>query len=135
MLPPVKIPTPFQDMRVTGDHVEVSPLEITFMVDENCDNYFAILEWLTLIGFPDSWDQYSTIYATAGQYTSGSLSIMNNLKVPTREIFFEKLFPIDLTNMEFASPSSDVKYVTATAKFMYQTFTVNTVNTPTQLIM
>ena len=47
-------PTPLKDIPIPGDTVEFNDLEITFLVDENLENYREIHGWMYGIGFPNS---------------------------------------------------------------------------------
>ena len=50
---------PFRDIPVPGDKFVFDTLEITFMVDENLENYREMHGWLTGIGFPRDREQYT----------------------------------------------------------------------------
>ena len=45
-------PTPLKDIPIPGDKLSYDNLEITFLIDENLENYREIHGWLTGIGFP-----------------------------------------------------------------------------------
>ena len=48
------IPTPFKDIPIQGTSLTYGNLDITFIVDEELDNYREIHGWLTGIGFPQT---------------------------------------------------------------------------------
>ena len=56
--------TPLKDIPVPGDKLTYGDLEISFMVDENLDNYREIHGWLTGIGFPRERQQYTNLLET-----------------------------------------------------------------------
>ena len=52
-------PTPYKDIPVMGDKLTYENLTISFLVDENLENYISLHEWMTGIGFPKSRTQFS----------------------------------------------------------------------------
>ena len=54
-------PTPLADIPLPGDTIIFSDLEITFLVDENLENYREIHGWLTGVGFPKNYEQFQTL--------------------------------------------------------------------------
>ena len=44
--------TPLKDIPILGDKLTYEDLTITFIVDENLENYIEMHTWLTGIGFP-----------------------------------------------------------------------------------
>ena len=42
-----------------GDTFTYDNLSISFIVDENLENYIELHEWLTAIGFPKNRNQFS----------------------------------------------------------------------------
>jgi len=52
-------PTPMADMFVTGDKLTFETLNITFLVDEELQNYREIWDWLVGIGAPKHHPQWS----------------------------------------------------------------------------
>ena len=51
--------TPLTDIPVPGTKLSYQDLEITFMVDENLENYREIHGWLTGLGFPRARTQFT----------------------------------------------------------------------------
>ena len=51
--------TPLTDIPVPGTKLTYQDLEITFMVDENLENYREIHGWLTGLGFPRARTQFT----------------------------------------------------------------------------
>ena len=52
-------PTPYKQIPVMGDTLTYDNLSISFIVDENLENYIELHEWLTAIGFPKNREQFS----------------------------------------------------------------------------
>ena len=59
-------PTPLADIPLPGDTVEFNDLEITFLVDENLENYREIHGWLTGIAFPEDHKEFANLGAYDG---------------------------------------------------------------------
>ena len=54
-------PTPLKDVPIPGDKLEYDNLNITFLVDENLENYREIHGWLTGLGFPKDNEQFRNL--------------------------------------------------------------------------
>ena len=52
------IPTPYKSMPILGDQLTFDNLSISFIVDEELQNYRTIHDWLIGIGFPKSKQQF-----------------------------------------------------------------------------
>jgi len=52
-------PTPMADMFVTGDKLTFDTLNVTFLVDEELQNYREIWEWIVGMGAPRQHEQFS----------------------------------------------------------------------------
>ena len=48
-----------RDIPVPGDKLQYDDLRITFMVDEDMENYLQLYQWMTSLGYPESINQYS----------------------------------------------------------------------------
>lgn len=136
----VDIQTPFVKLPVPGDHMDFSPLTISFRVDEDMENYNELYTWITSLGFPDNFGQYNSIAnrtsrfggtqdgATGnGIYSDASLIILNSARAPVKEFNFKNLFPITLSDLSFDTRNTDVDYIDASVTFAYQSFTLNSI--------
>ena len=54
-------PTPLKDVPIPGDKLDYDNLNITFLVDENLENYREIHGWLTGLGFPKDYVQFRDV--------------------------------------------------------------------------
>ena len=55
------LPTPLKDVPIPGDKLDYDTLNISFLVDENLENYREIHGWLTGLGFPKDYSQYRAL--------------------------------------------------------------------------
>ena len=53
--------TPLKDIPVPGEKLTFGDLEMSFMIDENLENYREIHGWLTGIGFPKDRSQFTEL--------------------------------------------------------------------------
>ena len=135
-------PTPMTDMFLTGDKLTFETLNITFIVDEELQNYRELWEWLVGIGSPvqhSQWEEalsrgdghiakFSTpdddprtevTFEEAQLYSDSTLIVYNSKNMPKIEVMFKNLFPTSLSSLEYSQDLTDVEYFKATAAFRY----------------
>tara|TARA_Y100001938_G_scaffold148753_1_gene233386 strand:+ start:47 stop:607 length:561 start_codon:yes stop_codon:yes gene_type:complete len=135
-------PTPMTDIGITGDKLTFENLTITFLVDEELQNYRQLWDWLVGIGFPKSHSQYSTVLGAGtrsatpmptekgttlsegGLYDEASLIIYNSKNIAKLQVNFKDIFPTNLSGLNYAQDSTDVDYfrADATFRFLYYEF-------------
>ena len=138
--------TPLKKIPVPGDTLTYEPLQMTFLVDENLENFQEIHGWLVGLGFPRDNKEFrnllssgndrfptrntsnvsteagKTKYAAAdagptlSDATLTVLSSKNNAQV---EIRFRDVYPTGLTGLQYNQQAADVDYLTATVSFSY----------------
>lgn len=134
--------TPFSRLRIPGDHINFSDLNVTFKVAEGMYNWYEIFSWIQAMGFPERQKQF-------GDLRQGNLKDLND-KVQTRDtnrdvgelygqatlmintshnnpylsINFVDIHPTSLSSVELNTTANDVEYLTATVTFAYDYFTV-----------
>jgi len=133
-------PTPFLDRPVIGDKMQFGDFVIRFLISEDMSNYLELYSWITALGFPKEYTQFSQfikgrqnrfpfVLNQAGQsealaYSDGTLTILDSTNNPKTNIIFKDLFPISLEALDFEIASSTVEYFTAIAAFKYKLFEV-----------
>jgi len=133
--------TYLKDIPVPGDKLQYGDLNITFMVDEDMENYLQIYQWITSLGFPESISQFSELKDTdrllpekpvAGDHfnerSDATLMILNSDYNPSVKIKFKDVFPVALSAVPFNVTAEAQQYYTATASFRYTIFDVIDVN-------
>ena len=123
---------------VPGDKMTYGDLGITFMVDEDMENYLQIYQWITSLGFPESIGQYSELLANKtvitdpadpqNERSDGNIQIPNSHLLPSVLIKFKDLFPVSLSGVPFNATAEDQQYFTAEATFKYTIYDVIDVN-------
>tara|TARA_B100000965_G_scaffold44702_1_gene32754 strand:+ start:1836 stop:2396 length:561 start_codon:yes stop_codon:yes gene_type:complete len=116
---------------VPGEKLTYGDLDIRFLVDENMENYAAVHNWLTGLGFPETPQQFVNkttdsdgIRDLEEQFCDGSLRILNSNYRDVAIVKFQDLFPVSLTSLTFDATESDIQYFTAQAVFRYTIYTL-----------
>jgi hypothetical protein len=125
-------PSYLKDIDVPGEKLTYGDLTIRFLVDENMENYMAIHNWLTGLGFSETTGDFVSLTTDEQgiknqlleQFSDGSLSIMSsNYRVNT-VVKFKDLFPTSLSSLDFDAAATDVQYFTAEATFKYTIYNI-----------
>ena len=131
--------TPFIDYTVAGDKITYSPLEISFLINENLSPWKEVHDWMRGLGFPTEFEEYvnlsalqaATMYSglmslgsESPQYSDGRLSIYTNKNNPVATISFKDLYPVEISSINFATKMTAEDIISGTAKFafMYYNF-------------
>ena len=135
-------PTPMADMFVTGDKLTFETLNITFVVDEELQNYRELWDWLVGIGAPKQHSQWTSVlskgdgavrtfgtpdtdtrtkttYDESNLYSDSTLIVYNSKNQPKVNVHFKNMFPTNLSALEYSQELTDVEYFKATASFRY----------------
>jgi hypothetical protein len=124
-------PSYLKDLDVPGEKISYGDFTLSFLVDENLENYMSIHNWITGLGFPETTQQFKNLTTNDDsirdlkeQYSDGSLSILNSNYRTTANVKFKDLFPVSLTSLEFDATVSDIQYFTAEAVFKYTVYNI-----------
>jgi hypothetical protein len=129
----VQQPSYLKDIDVPGDKLTYGDLSIRFLVDENMENYMAVHNWLTGLGFPETAEQYRNLISNNDgteledpkkAFSDGSLYILNSNFRNTAVVKFKDLFPVTLTSLEFDATPNDIQYFTAEVSFKYTVYNI-----------
>ena len=133
--------TYLKDIPVPGDKLQYGDLNITFMVDEDMENYLQLYQWITSLGFPESLSQFKELKDSdrllpeepvSGDFfnerSDATLMILNSDYNPSVKIKFKDVFPVSLSAVPFDATQEQQQYYTASAIFRYTIFDVIDVN-------
>ena len=67
-------PTPFLNTPVEGDTLSFEAVNMSFILDEDMQNYIEMYNWLTALGFQENMDNFQH-YKMLVQYQSQKVSI------------------------------------------------------------
>ena len=142
--------TPLKDLTLLGDKLSYDDLTISFIVDENLENYIEMHTWLTSIGFPKDRKQFSDFRSTTSNTKTSTrgeskdigevgattpeismtsdavLTILTNKNNPVVECRFADVFPTSLSGLTYSQNQTDVEYLTATVNFKYKIYEIHT---------
>ena len=141
--------TPLKDIAGVGDKVTYQTLDISFIVDENLNNYKELHDWIIGLGFPKDYTQFQTMQATGadrfsgstrstaatgtntpqplnegGIYSDATLTVLNSKNIAKTEIRFQNVFPISLGSLSYDVKASDVDYLQVQASFNYMYYDI-----------
>jgi len=145
----LSMPTPLKDISMPGEKITYQPLEVSFLVDENLNNYKEIHDWITGIGFPEDHKQFSDLLATSsdrfsgstastaavgsgtpaplsegGIYSDATLTVLNSKNIAKTEIRFQNVYPVSLGGLSYDIKASDVSYLQVSASFNYMYYDI-----------
>ena len=122
---PVETQTPLRAMYNVPDRLRFADFDLTFVIDENMENYIEVFDWLQGIGTPDNFDQYKNLKnSSEGLVSDITIILLNSHKNPNILFKFINCFPIGLTPVSFDMTQQDVQYAEATVTMRYDAFTL-----------
>ncbi len=122
---PIIQPTRFNPIFQTPDTVNFSNLDLTFIIDEDLNNYTEIFNWMISSAFPENHDQFNKIKnSPEGLFSDISVIIMNSKKNSNIEVSYKNCFPISLSDIQLNTTDNDVVYPEAIASFQYDSFSI-----------
>ena len=143
------MPTGLKDIPIPGEKVSYSDLAISFLVDENLNNYKEIHDWIIGLGFPQNHTQFADLQATGsdrypgsttgaivpetniavplsegGTYSDATLTVLNSKNIAVTEIRFHNIFPTSLGALSYDVQASDVNYLSTSVDFSYMYYEI-----------
>jgi len=141
-------PTPFRDIPLPGEKLSYDRLSMSFLVDENLENYREIHGWLRGLGFPGGYSEFKTLldagedrfptsknsvlgdagrskFAAPNQggiFSDATLSILTSKNNAVVDVRFSDVFPISLSGLQYTQQAGDTDYLTATVTFDYKLY-------------
>ena len=148
------VATPLLNYAIPGDKITFSSLDISFLVDENLDNYKELHDWIKGLGFPQSHDQFKNLQATGsdrfpgstagasvpgvdtpqplaegGTYSDATLIVLNSKNIAKTEIRFQNVYPTSIGSLSYDIKASDVDYLQCQASFSYMYYDMVQIST------
>ena len=151
------VETPLKNIPMPGDKLTYGELNVSFLVDENLNNYKELHDWLTGLGFPQSHSQFSSLLATGhdrfpsskvgtasvssdvgrttapldegASYSDATLTVLNSKNIAKTEIRFHNVYPTQLGGLSYDIKASDVDYLSANATFAYMFYEIVQIST------
>jgi len=140
--------TPLKDVPIPGEKLTYEDLSMTFIVDENLQNYQEIHGWLVGLGFPEDHAQHknilnagtdrfptskSTINTEPGKvkygapsqgslFSDATLTILSAKNNPVVEVRFKDVFPVSLGGLQYTQQATDISYLSVDVVFKYSIY-------------
>ena len=146
--------TSLKDISIPGDTVVYSSLDMTFLVDENLNNYKEIHDWILGLGFPSNHTQFQDLQTAGsdrfpgstrstavtgtstpqplnegGIYSDATLTVLNSKNIAKTEIRFENVYPTNLGSLNYDVRLTDVDYLSASISFNYMNYDIVQIST------
>ena len=145
----VQQPTRLKAIALPGSTLSFANLDLSFLVDENLNNYKELHDWLIGLGTPESDSQFAGLLTTGsdrfpgstassaatgsntaqplnegGIYSDATLTVLNNKNVAKTEIRFKNVYPTSLGSLSYDIKASDVDYLQVGASFSYMGYEI-----------
>ena len=124
-------PSYLKNIDVPGDKLEYGDFSLRFLVDEQLENYMAIHNWLTGLGFPQTTQEFKNLTTDTENirdpneaFSDGALHILNSNYRDVAIVKFDGLFPTTLSSLEFEATDGDLNYFTAEVNFKYTVYNI-----------
>ena len=145
----VQQPTRLKPIALPGSTLSFGNLDLSFLVDENLNNYKELHDWLIGLGTPESDSQFSGLLATGSDrfagstassaatgsgtstplnegaiYSDATLTVLNSKNIPKTEIRFRNVYPVSLSGLSYDIKANDVSYIQSSASFSYMGYEI-----------
>ena len=145
---------PLYDIPLPGDKITYASLDLSFVVDENLNNYKEIHDWIVGLGFPSNHTQFQDLQTSGsdrfpgstrstaatgtnvpqplnegGIYSDATLTVLNSKNIAKTEIRFENLYPTSLGSLNYDVRATDVDYINASVSFNYMNYDIVQIST------
>ena len=140
--------TSLKNIPIPGDKLSYEPLQMTFLVDENLENFQEIHGWLVGLGFPRDHNEFQNLLTagtdrfpsqstskstepgkvkfaaadTGGTFSDATLSVLSSKNNATLEVRFRDLYPVSLSGLDYNQQETDIQYLTANVTFAYKIY-------------
>ena len=145
---------PLYDIPLPGDKITYASLDLSFVVDENLNNYKEIHDWILGLGFPSNHTQFQDLQTAGsdrfpgstrstaptgknvpaplkegGIYSDATLTVLYSKNIAKTEIRFQNVYPTSLGCLSYDIKLSDVDYLQASVSFAYMYYEIVQIST------
>ena len=119
-------PSPFLNLPLEGDTLTFEALSLSFIVDEDLQNYISVYNWLTALGFPRDYAQFEILQEpeaaskTLSKYSDLSIVVHTNKSNPNYKIKFTDVFPTSLSSIQFDATPTGMDPIVVDATFNFR---------------
>ena len=119
--------SPFMNNPLEGDTLSFESLTIGFILDEDMQNYIEIYNWLTALGFPESYNQFNALKRaenfgdnTDSLYSDINIMLLTNKSNLNYKVSFKDIFPTSLSSLSFDAGVSTLDPIIVDATFNFR---------------
>ena len=98
---------------VAGDKVTYDAVDLTFMVDEDMNNYIEVFNWIQSNANENISAKHDII-----------LSILSSHNNVNKQIRFVNALPVSLGGVDFTTQTTSIEYLQSTVSFRYDYFEI-----------
>ena len=98
---------------VAGDKVTYDAVDLTFMVDEDMNNYVEVFNWIQSNANENISAKHDII-----------LSILSSHNNVNKQIRFVNALPVSLGGVDFTTQTTSIEYLQSTVSFRYDYFEI-----------
>ena len=145
---------PLYDIPLPGDKITYAALDMSFLVDENLNNYKEIHDWILGLGFPSNNQQFQDLQSAGsdrfpgstrstaatgtstpqplnegGIYSDAILTVLNSKNIAKTEIRFQNVYPTSLGSLNYDIRATDVDYLSASVSFNFMNYDIVQIST------
>ena len=119
-------PTPFLNLPIEGDTLTFEAMSLSFIVDEDLQNYISIYNWMTALGFPRDYAQFAILKEpgaanqTDSKYSDLTIVLHTNKSNPNYKIKFTDCFPTSLSSIQFDATPTGMDPIVVDATFNFR---------------
>ena len=117
--------SPFMNTALEGDTITYEAMNLSFIVDEDLQNYREIYNWLTALGFPRDYGQFAALEEPSSgteetKYSDLTIVLHTNKSNPNYRIRFTDCFPTSLSSIQFDATPTGMDPIVVDATFNFR---------------
>jgi|TARA_Y100000310_G_scaffold327218_1_gene393224 hypothetical protein len=130
-LPSLELPAVIQgttlvnEGKVSGGKITYGDLTVSFLVDENLENWREIYDWMLSLG--TSYDPRFPEADEKKKYSNATLTVLNSAMNPKFEVQFNNIFPVSLGGIDFDSSVSGMDAFAVDVSFAYDYYDIRSI--------
>ena len=117
--------SPFMNTALEGDTLTYEAMNLSFIVDEDLQNYIEKYNWRTALCFPREYAQFKALQVTSTgsedrKYSDLTIILHTNKSNPNYQIGFTDVFPTSLSSIQFDATPTGMDPITVDATFNFR---------------
>ena len=117
--------SPFMNTALEGDTLTYEAMSLSFILDEDLQNYIEIYNWMTALGFPREYAQFAALKQESSgsqdtKYSDLDIILHTNKSNPNYRVKFTDVFPTSLSSIMFDSTPTGMDPIAVDATFNFR---------------